>query len=232
MTLTIMQPYFLPYPGYFQLMAAADKFVVFDDVAFITRGWINRNRILLNGREHRFTLPLQRASQNRLINEIELVADTPWRESLLKTFLQAYRRAPFFDEVFPLLQQVVACEEPNLAAYLLNSLRLINEHLGLQTALVPSSTVYDNAELKGEGRIVDICRQEEADTYLNAPGGREFYDAGEFARRRIRLRFLAPISLGEKPWDEDSAQLSIVHALMFNPARELKTALGRVTAIP
>lgn len=231
MTLAIMQPYFVPYPGYFQLMAAVDKFVVFDDVAFITRGWINRNQILLNGREHRFTLPLQRASQNRLLNEIEFLADKPWRESLLKTFRQAYRRAPFFDGVFPLLQQIVGCEEQNLAAYLLNSLRLIKEHLGLQAELVPSSTVYGNAELKGEARILDICRQEKARNYLNAPGGRELYDAGEFARRGIELSFLTLDSLGGEYWDEESARLSIVHALMFHPADELGAALGRVTAI-
>ena len=86
MKLAIMQPYFLPYLGYFQLMAAVDKFVIYDDVRFINRGWINRNRILVKGRDHLFTVPLRGASQNRNINEIAVVAEKSWREKLLRTF--------------------------------------------------------------------------------------------------------------------------------------------------
>ena len=232
MILAVMQPYFLPHPGYFQLLAAADKFVVFDDVAFITRGWINRNRILLNGCEQRFTIPLQRASQNRLIREIELVADRPWRDDLLKTFWQAYRRAPHFEEFFPVLRAIVACEETNLAAYLLHGLRQISGYLGLQAEIIPTSYVYRNGELKGEERILDICRRETADTYLNAIGGTELYTASKFAERGIELRFVKPFSLGESEADRVSETFSIVHALMHLPRGHLKSALSSATPSP
>lgn len=230
MILAVMQPYFLPHPGYFQLLAAADRFVVFDDVAFITRGWINRNRILLNGREHRFTIPLQRASQNRLIREIELVADRPWRDDLLKTFRQAYRRASHFEEFFPVLRAIVHCEERNLAAYLLHSLRRISDYVGLRAEIIPTSSVYQNAELKGEERILDICRQEEAETYLNAIGGTELYTARKFAERGIELRFVKPFSLGDNEAERVSETFSIVHALMHVPREHLKEVLS--SAIP
>ncbi len=169
--LAIMQPYILPYLGYFQLMAAVDRFVIYDDVAFIKGGWINRNRILLDGRDHLFALPLRRASQNRLINQISLVAETDWPEKLLKTLRHAYRRAPYFSEFFPLAEEIVRSAERNLANYLRQSLFAIKNYLAIQTKIIPTSAVYENRHLKGETRILDICRQEGATTYLNPSGG-------------------------------------------------------------
>ena len=95
MRLAIMQPYFMPYIGYLQLMNAVDKFVLYDDVNYINKGWINRNRILVNGQAYLFTIPLKEASQNRLINEIYLSNDPKWKGKLLKTIEQGYKKAPF-----------------------------------------------------------------------------------------------------------------------------------------
>src|SRR5512140_19777 len=103
-SIAIMQPYFLPYIGYFQLMAAVDKFVVFDDVNYINRGWINRNRLLLNGGAHTFTVPLRGASQNKLICDIELAEDDGWRDKLLRTISQSYAKTPCYAEVAPLME--------------------------------------------------------------------------------------------------------------------------------
>ncbi|MDR6194877.1 WbqC family protein [Siphonobacter sp. SORGH_AS_0500] len=101
MTLAIMQPYLFPYIGYFQLLNAVDKFVIYDDVAFINRGWINRNSILNNGKAQLFTVPLKEASQNKLIHEISIDTDQKWRDKLLKTIQQNYKKAPHFAAVFP-----------------------------------------------------------------------------------------------------------------------------------
>src|SRR5258708_21690699 len=100
MTAAIMQPYFFPYLGYYQLVNAVDTFVFFDDVNYINKGWINRNQLLHQNKPSRFTVPLLRASQNRKINEIELSDFSAWRKQFLRTLEMNYKRAPFFDFVF------------------------------------------------------------------------------------------------------------------------------------
>ena len=72
MTVAIMQPYLFPYIGYWQLIHAVDTFVIFDDVNYIKKGYINRNNILVNGQKQTFTLELMSASQNKLINDIDI----------------------------------------------------------------------------------------------------------------------------------------------------------------
>nr|WP_310590339.1 WbqC family protein [Dyadobacter sp. NIV53] len=81
MTIAIMQPYIFPYIGYFQLINAVDKFIIYDDVNFINKGWINRNNILVSGQAHLFTIPLKDASQNKLIHEVELIGGDQWKKS-------------------------------------------------------------------------------------------------------------------------------------------------------
>lgn len=217
MKLAIMQPYFLPYLGYFQLIAAVDKFVIYDDVQFIKGGWINRNRILLRGRPHFLTAPLSGASPHRRINELQLVSNPNWRGRLLKTIAQAYRGAPYFDEVFPLLESLIGVSENRLADFLRYSLVRLMECLEIRPQLITSSTVYGNAHLRGVERVLDICNRENADVYVNARGGRELYDPETFRRRAISLRFLEakPIEY-EQGTPTFHPDLSIVDVLMFN----------------
>lgn len=225
--LAVMQPYLLPYVGYFQLMAAVDCFVLFDDVHYIQRGWVNRNRILLNGRAHRFTLPLRGASQNRRIHEIERMDDPGWAPRLLRTLHQAYARAPHFSAVMPLLERVLGDPSVLLADYLRNGLEAVHEHLGLSCELVPSSRVYGNAALKGQERILDICRQEGAAFYINPINGTVLYDSDAFADKGVTLRFLRPRLTHYPQWGEAHLPwLSIVDVLMFNSVSELRQLLA------
>jgi hypothetical protein len=216
-SIAIMQPYFLPYIGYFQLIAAVDKFIVFDDVNFINRGWINRNRILVSGRPYLFTLPIRSASQNRLIHELELANELPWREKLLRTFFQAYRRAPHFKEVSMLIEDIIQFESHSLGAFVLNSIAHVATFLEIQTELVATSRVYANAALSGEDRILDICRIESASTYVNAIGGFELYQKAAFTERGVSLQFLETkqfrYSQLRLPFVD---KLSIADVLMFN----------------
>ncbi|MEO7167155.1 MAG: WbqC family protein [Chthoniobacterales bacterium] len=228
MKLAIMQPYLLPYIGYFQLMAAVDKFVIYDDVQFIKGGWINRNRILLGGREHAFTAPLLGASPNRLINEIELVQNTGWRRKVLRTIEQAYTGAAHYAEVLPLLSRIVSYPERQLTAYLLHSLEVLKTYLEIPASLINTSATYQNQDLKGQERILDICRREGASVYVNASGGRDLYRSEAFRAQGIALRFLDP-----EPFTYDqgtihfSPSLSIVDVLMFNSRDEVKALLGK-----
>ena len=193
MRLAVMQPYFLPYIGYYQLMAAVDKFVIFDDVNFMNRGWINRNRILVNGKESMMTVPLTRASQNQKISEIDIAHDHPWQRKLLRTIEQSYKRTPHFEEVFPLVSSIINAPATNLAAFVTQSLMSVKEWLGIECEMVKTSSTYANTQIKGEARILDICRQEGATHYVNLPGGKDLYHKATFAAQGITLRFIHPL---------------------------------------
>jgi hypothetical protein len=218
MTLGVMQPYLFPYLGYYQLIRACDHFAVLDDVAFINRGWINRNRILLHGEPHRFTVPLVKASQNRSICEIA-VCRGGWQTKLVQTLAGAYRRAPYYAETRPLVERVLAASGGSIGDLAFESLEAVRAHLGLGTTFVRSTRLYENGHLRGQERIIDICRREGARVYANLPGGRPLYDAEAFRQAGVELRFLenrAPEypQLGE-PFQPD---LSIIDVLMFNGA--------------
>lgn len=225
-TLAIMQPYFLPYIGYFQLMSSADTFVLYDDVNFIKRGWINRNRVNLGGIAHVVTIPLKHASQNKLICEIDISDDRHWREKTLKTIRQAYARASQFARVYPLVEAIIMHPTSNLADYLHHSLLTLHRHLGLPTRLVGTSRTYGNRALKGQARIIDICKREQAERYVNAMGGVELYDREAFEAHSLQLAFLRPglatYDTGAMPFVRG---LSIVDALMHNPPGAMQALL-------
>lgn len=219
MKLAVMQPYLFPYLGYFQLVGAVDRFVVFDDVNFINKGWINRNRVLNNGAEFMFTVPITKASQNSLIRDLDVAADAAWKAKFLKTLEHAYRKAPHFAPAFALVSSVVMNEEKNLAGYVTNSIQRVLEYAGVTTQVVPSSTVYGNADLRGKDRIIDICLREGADTYVNPPGGKDLYKPEDFERRGIALRLLQPRLLPyPQPVGQFMPGLSIIDVLMRCPA--------------
>lgn len=231
-TVAIMQPYFLPYIGYFQLLAAVDKFVLLDDVSYINRGWINRNRLLLNGAPHNFTVPLRGASQNRLICDIELVNEEGWRARLLRTIQQAYGKAPCYLQVRPLLEDVINYPSVRLDDFLRNSLRETLRYLSLEVEVVNTSRIYENAYLKGQDRILDICRQERADVYVNPIGGTELYDREKFLAQGTKLCFLRSRPLAYcQGRAEHVPGLSILDVLMFNDphaARKMLTEMDLV----
>ncbi len=213
----VMQPYFLPYLGYFQLMAKADVFVIYDDVSYINRGWINRNRININGAAHMLTIPLHGASQNRLICDIALAHDPSWRPKMLKSVQHAYARAPQFGRVFPLLEAIINFPAENLAAFLRHGLMLLRDHLRLGTELVDSSSRYGNRTLRSQERIIDICRREGASVYINACGGVDLYEHAAFEAAGLKLAFLNPVL---EPYGTAGVPyipaLSILDVLMHN----------------
>jgi hypothetical protein len=216
MRLAIMQPYFLPYLGYFQLIAAVDVFVVYDNIKYTKKGWINRNRMLRDGTDATFTLPLKNASDALDVRERELAPDFN-RAKLLNSFSAAYRRAPFFEATWQIVETIVCHEDANLFRYLHHSIIQICRHLGITTPVVVSSTVPIDHSLRGAEKVLAICRALGADTYINPLGGTSLYTREQFAEHGITLHFLEskPIPYeqfggGFVPW------LSIVDVMMFN----------------
>lgn len=218
MKVAVMQPYFFPYIGYFQLVHAVDAFVVLDDVNFIKGGWINRNYILSRNGPVRLTLELQRASPNRLISEIDIA---PPSSKLLKTVRQSYSRAPFFASAFALVSTVLEIAERNLARFLFQELHAITEFLGIDREWVMSSEIQMDSALRGQDRVLAICESIGATHYINLPGGRSLYDVSVFAERGIALSFIKshPTSYHQFR-DPFVANLSIIDALMFNSTKQ------------
>lgn len=209
-----MQPYLLPYIGYWQLINAADTFVIYDDVNYIKKGYINRNAILEGGQAKLFTLELLGASQNKLINEIEVGNNAT---KLLKTIRQNYKRAPYFETVFPMLEKILEHEEKNLAKYLGNSLFDIADYLGIKTKIIFSSSIEKENGLRGEAKVIDICKSLDATDYINPIGGQGLYDKESFVDHGLELDFIKSDLNVYKQFDGDFvSHLSIIDVMMFN----------------
>lgn len=229
MKLAIMQPYFMPYIGYWQLIKAVDTYVVFDDVNYINKGWINRNRLLINGQDHLFTISLRNASQNRLINEIDIADDF---SKLKKQIEFAYKKAPFFQSLVQLMGPIFDYPEKNLAEFLFNSIKIVCNYLDIKTNLVKSSNVEKNDSLHAESKILNICKVLKAKKYLNAIGGQSLYHRDVFQSNGVELNFLKSNLIPYKQFENDFiAGLSIIDVMMFNSVSKIRTMLDEYELI-
>ena len=227
MKLGIMQPYFFPYIGYFQLIQAVDRFVVYDDVNFIKSGWINRNRVLVNGQAAYFNIGIRGASSFKLICEIELDANPLWRSKVLKTIQASYGKAPHFAIVYELVQSIMMFRTTSLADFVYNSLVQICNFVEIKTRIVRSSEVELNRELYGTERILDICQRNAADVYINAIGGKELYSKEQFQASNVSLKFLRTKPFVYKQFTgEFTPNLSFIDVLMFNSQSNVKALLN------
>jgi hypothetical protein len=238
MTLAIMQPYFLPYIGYVQLLNAVDTFVFYDDVAFINRGWVNRNKLLVGGKELLFTVPLKEASQNKTIREVMLANDPKWRGKLLRTIEQSYRKTPHYAEVMPMTERIINFEataqtDVSVADYIVYSFTELTAYLGITTRLVASSTAYQNSHLRAQERIVDICRQEEATRYINPIGGTELYSQPGFDPIGCQLAFMQArrVTYPQPGASEFVPWLSIIDSLMNTDVPTVRVLLNEYDII-
>ena len=226
MKLAIMQPYFFPYIGYWQLIDAVDRFVIYDDVNYIQRGWINRNRVLINGEAKYLTIPLSAASQNKRICDIRLDSSEIWRKKSLKMIELAYRRSPFFNDVFPVIEQLFTDRSIYIAGYLAKIIKTLIEWLDIDTEVIDTSEKYENNNISGEERIIDICRREGADIYINAEGGKGLYSCDAFSARSIKLLFLESKPQEYAQYDNSFVPcLSIIDVMMFNSREAINKML-------
>lgn len=214
MRVAIMQPYLFPYLGYYQLAAAVEHWVFYDDVMFIKKGYINRNSILVNGAACRFSVPIRDQSQFRAINEHHAI---PPFEGILKTIAQAYAKAPGFSRVFPMIESVLDGRETRIARIAGASLQAVFDYLGIHLQTSWSSADRGHQQLKGQERVLAICETLGASEYVNPIGGLELYDEADFATRGIRLLFhrMRPVSYrqGDLPFVPN---LSMIDVLMHN----------------
>jgi hypothetical protein len=227
MKVAIMQPYIFPYIGYFQLINAVDKFVIYDDVTFIKQGWINRNNILLNKKPFLFTVPVKDISSFTLIKDTEISWAGNWKAKFLKTITQAYSKAPFYDHSYKLIADVFSEHETRISRLAIQSIKVILNYLEIKTTVIESSfSSYQNSYLNYEERILDICKRELATHYLNPIGGISLYSKETFQASKIELCFLKtkPI-LYQQFGAEFVPSLSIIDVIMFNSKEEIKEML-------
>ena len=224
MTLAIMQPYLFPYIGYFQLMNAVDEFVVYDNIQYTKKGWINRNRILVNGKDAYITFPLKKDSDYLDIKDRYLADD--WvleRKKILNRISESYRKAASFEFVYPVIEKIILFEETNLFKFILNSLTVLKEYLSIKTLFPISSEIPINHELKAEKKVIAICKAKNADVYINPIGGMDMYSKDEFKKEGIDLRFLKATDVTYKQFNNDFVPfLSIIDVMMFNTKEEMK----------
>ncbi len=223
-----MQPYFFPYIGYFQLINAVDEFVIYDNIKFTKKGWINRNRILVNNAEEYMTIPLKKGSDFLHVNQ-RFLSDS-WvddRKKLMNKIIESYRKAPQFEEVYPLFESCLNKDDDNLFAFIYCSLKEILSYLSINTKIVVSSFLQIDHSLKAEDKVIAICNALNASTYINPIGGIELYSKERFNSNGIELHFQKSNQIVYSQFQNEFIPwLSILDVLMFNTKIEIKEYLN------
>jgi hypothetical protein len=224
----IMQPYFFPYIGYFQLMNAVDEFIVYDNIQFTKKGWINRNRILANNKDTLISVNIKKDSDYLIISDRQISdAWTTERNKILNKIKEAYRKAPFFTEVFPLLENCLLYEEKNLFNFLHYSLVQTKEFLLIDADIITSSLIDIDHELKAEKKVIEICKARNSNYYINPIGGLDLYDKKEFKNEGINLHFLKSSDIKYNQSGHDFVPyLSIIDIMMFNSREQITKYLN------
>jgi len=231
MKLGIMQPYFLPYIGYFQLLNAVDKYVIYDNIQYTKKGWINRNRILQNGKDTFITLPLEKDSDYLDIRERSISQHFD-KNKLLNPIKESYRKSPCYIDVIVLVENIINFNDNNLFNFIYHSISQICSYLDIKTEIIVSSGIGIDHSLKGKEKVISICKTIGAKNYINAIGGKELYSVDEFEKENISLRFLKTKPIEYKQFDNEFiSNLSILDVLMFNPVETVKKMLGEYSLI-
>jgi hypothetical protein len=212
----IMQPYFLPYIGYFQLIAAVNLFILYDNIKYTKKGWINRNRFLSNGTDVTFSLPLKGDSDLLDIRERDLASDFNC-DKLINQLAGAYRKAPHFKDAFPLIEQILRQKENNLFQFIYHSIVLVCRHIGISTEIRISSDIPIDHALKNQDKVIALCKAVGTNVYINAIGGIDLYSKDDFRSHCIELKFVRSKPFMYRQFGDDFVPwLSIVDVLMFN----------------
>jgi hypothetical protein len=228
MKVAIMQPYIFPYIGYFQLVKSVDTFVFYDDVNFIKRGWINRNRILLNKKEFLLTFPCVKPSQNDLIKDVEIRYNSKEYLKIFKTLKTAYSKAPHYEEIIILLEDIFNQDYKNISELASASITKISRYLNLETQFLFSSISFQ--ETKGqerEERLINITKKIGSNHYINSIGGCSIYSQDSFSKKGIKLNFLEPVIMPYTQFNSEFISgLSIIDVLMFNSSKRVNKMLN------
>ena len=229
MKLAIMQPYFLPYIGYWQLLNMVDKFVVYDNIKFTKGGWINRNNIMINNKTYLFSLSLKKDSDFLNINERYLANNFSNNiTKILRQIENSYKKAPFFHYAFPVVKSIFENKNTNLFNYIYNSIKKICLYLNIETEIIESSSIDVDHNLKSQEKIISICKKLKAENYINLPGGINLYERERFNKEGLKLNFIKPeLNEYQQYNNKFTSNLSIIDVIMFNSVGDVKNRLNK-----
>tara|TARA_B100000378_G_scaffold190473_1_gene154822 strand:- start:5711 stop:6415 length:705 start_codon:yes stop_codon:yes gene_type:complete len=229
----IMQPYFLPYIGYFQLMNEVDEFVIYDNIQFTKRGWFHRNRILQNNKDVYISLPIQKDSDYLDVRDRFIAKDfEKQRHKLLSKIKNNYLKTPYFKDVFPLIEEIILYNEDNLFKFLHHSIQLLKKFLEIRTKIIISSSIPIDHRLKGQDKVQAIVKYLGSKAYVNSVGGIELYDKLDFKNKGVDLKFIKTNDINYKQFhNEFIPYLSIIDVLMFNGKEKTKSLLNEFTLV-
>lgn len=231
MKVGIMQPYTFPYIGYFQLINYVDKWVVFDDTQYISKGWINRNRILhpdLEKEWQYFTVPVKKHSRESRIKDVEINDNLEWRDEFIGKLTSYKKKAPFFVDTVEFIGDCISFKCSNLSEWVIYTLKSTCDYLGIPFNYSIFSQMEinpDNIEHPGQWAL-EIADAMDADEYINPPSGYRIFNENEFIERNIELRFIKP---NLTPYIQRRGYfipgLSIVDVLMWNDKDTIREML-------
>lgn len=212
-----MQPYAFPYLGYFQLIQAVDRFVLYDDVSFPKQGWVNRNYLGTGRGRLRFTFPIKKPTSDQKIVELALHERERNRRRFLKTVTTVYANAPHFETAYSVVEEATRCAGVGLADFVGHSIGVLTRYLSIGTPISRSSEEFGQIEETSVNRVIQICLAAGADVYVNAENGMDIYEAAHFQRFGLELRFLIH---SPRPYPQNHKtflpRLSIIDVMMFN----------------
>ena len=196
---------------------------------YIKQGFINRNNFLEKNHEKLFTLEILGASRNKKINEIEIGNN---KSKILKTIKQNYSKAPYFEEVVFLIENIFGSKEKNLSQFLGNSLQQISQYLEINTKFLYSSKINNDKSLQAQDRLIEISQLLNATDYVNTIGGVELYNKDDFSTAGINLSFIKTTNIEYKQYKNEFVQnLSIIDVMMFNSKEEIRQMLNQFELI-
>ena len=233
MKVAVMQPYFLPYIGYWQLVNAVHKFIVYDNIQFTKSSWIRRNRILVNGQAKMIALPVKKDSDYLDVRERYLAETFPKiKKKILNQIRMSYQKAPEFNHVIPVITECLNYENKNLFDFIYHSIIKVLSYLGIDTEIIISSSLDIDHTLRKQYRIIKICKTLEGTMYINPIGGLDLYDKEEFQKKGIELRFIKTEFFNYNQFDYSFIpNLSIIDVMMFNSKDRLKKILECYTLL-
>lgn len=188
--IAVCQPYFAPYLGYFQLINEVDMFVMYDDVSFIKGGWINRNKIFVNGQEKLFCIPLKKQSSFKKINETMIDWDNKITGKFIKTLEMSYSNSKYRTKIIPMVREIFNNKPQTISELSINSIKIFCEYLKIETPIKISSVENYQKEGDKTKNLINICEQENKKHYINPIGGVKLYSKEEFLENGIKLNFL------------------------------------------
>ncbi|WP_417872734.1 WbqC family protein [Xanthomarina gelatinilytica] len=233
MKTAIMQPYIFPYIGYFQLIHAVDEFVFLDNVNFIKRGWVNRNCILINDEKKMITFPCNKISQNKLIQNTEIDMTSKEYSKLIRTIKLAYRKAPYYNEVIPIIEKTLQSNFKTISELAIFSVKSVANYLQINTKFRISSIEFNEVKnAMPSDQLIQICKALNSKKYINAIGGQKLYEKEYFYKNSVDLYFLKPEINSYKQYNKEFVGgLSIIDVLMFNDVQTIQAMLKNYSLI-